>query len=114
MPLQLLCNVDCPIFQINIIPCEANDFPLPHSSKQRYQEQPAQRFICYRFDKQLCLLFVHRVDLCFLHLRQYANSSGIQFDVSYLNCLLQSLVDNSMQILYCFGGYSLFVVLLAV
>ena len=102
--VQLAVNPHNPAFPVDTVPRKAEDFTHSHSRKQINSVDQLKRMPLNATQKVGYLRAVHRLNLCFLHARQFAHVRGIHLNQTDFNGLLQRPVKRAVRIVNRFRG----------
>ena len=106
--LQLLLDCDSTGGKVHTIPCEAQYFTLTHAGEQSNHIDRFKLMPLCSIEELFYILAVEGLYLCFFHTRELASISGVSLQITDLDGLLQSLVQNSVGVFDSFWRQGLF------
>ena len=102
--LELFVDGDGPALQVDAVPGEAAGFPTAQACKEHGQIDGLETVALDGLEKSGGGGFVQRLDLLLLHQGELTGVGGVEADIAHLHRLLESLVENAVEVLDCLWG----------
>ena len=101
--LELLIYEDRAFVQVYTVPCQPQDFALPHSCEQGDGKQALIFVTLYGLQEGRYLAFIKRLDFLFDNAGMYTSMRRIKSDIAVCHGLLEGCMEDAVNVLEVFG-----------